>query len=270
METHSPDGGLEKELKVFRRRRSEDEEPDEAFNDDTADLDTADDDGADRGADRGAEQPSASARPDGPYDDADAPDDGLARIDLGALQVTVPEGIEVRVDVQDQTVVAATLVDGHSAIQVHAFAAPRSNGIWAEVRTEIAQSLEEAGGTAQEAEGPFGAELHARVPSAPVDQSAPAQPTGLQPMRFIGVDGPRWFLRGLLTGPAATDPNQARRLLDAFRQTVVVRGADAMAPRDMLPLKLPKEALDHLPEPEPPARPGLEMLERGPEITETR
>jgi hypothetical protein len=92
----------------------------------------------------------------------------------------------------------------------------------------------------------------------------------LQPTRFLGVDGPRWFLRGLLTGPAATDPQQARRLLEAFRGTVVVRGADAMAPRDMLPLRLPKEALAVGPEATEPARPGLEMLERGPEITETR
>jgi hypothetical protein len=53
-----------------------------------------------------------------------------------------------------------------------------------------------------------------------------------------------------------------------FRSTVVVRGGEAMPPRDMLPLRLPKEALEHQPEPEP-VRPGLEMLERGPEITET-
>ena len=43
------------------------------------------------------------------------------------------------------------------------FAAPRSSGIWTEVREEIAGSLRESGGEAQEDTGPFGPELHARL-----------------------------------------------------------------------------------------------------------
>ena len=253
---------------MFRRRRRDDEGDD-------LDLDDEGFDGSDEEAPenstaigRDAVEPSS---PGGPFDIADLPDDGLPRVDLGALQMVVPDGLEVRVDMQDQVVIAATVVDGNSAMQVHAFAAPRSAGIWTEVRDEIAESLREAGGSADHADGPFGAELHARVPVMPPPGSPPnAQASGLQPMRFIGVDGPRWFLRGLLTGPAATDPNQARRLLDVFRLTAVVRGGDAMAPREALPLRLPKEAMGQMPTPEPPARPGLEMLERGPEITETR
>jgi hypothetical protein len=81
------------------------------------------------------------------------------------------------------------------------------------------------------------------------------------------VDGPRWFLRGLLTGPGSTDPNQAKRLEDAFRQVIVNRGADAMAPRDMLPLHLPRDAFDGPPPPEE-ADHSLQLPERGPEITE--
>jgi hypothetical protein len=248
---------------VFRRRRgAEDESPDVA-------------DELDETAERDEEPgetpvPAPPPRPTGPWDSADAPDDELPRVDLGALLVPVPDGVEVRVDIQEQTVVAATLVDGRSAMQVHAFAAPRSSGIWADVREEIAASLRETGGQAEHAEGPFGAELLARVPAPPPEQGGPPG-GGVQPMRFVGVDGPRWFLRGLLTGPAATDPVQAKRLLDAFGGTVVVRGGEAMAPRDMLPLRLPKEALGHVDEvAEEASRPGLEMLERGPEITETR
>jgi hypothetical protein len=114
--------------------------------------------------------------------------------------------------------------------------------------------------------GPFGPELHARIPT-----DVPGQGRMLQPARFLGVDGRRWFLRGLLTGPASTDPVQARRLEEAFRGIVVHRGGDAMAPRDMLPLRLPREAMaaDHT-DGEPPPPPSLDMLERGPEITETR
>jgi hypothetical protein len=42
-----------------------------------------------------------------------------------------------------------------------------------------------------------------------------------------------------------------------------------MAPRDMLPLRLPREAtaMEHE---DGESRPTLDMLERGPEITETR
>jgi hypothetical protein len=57
----------------------------------------------------------------------------------------------------------------------------------------------------------------------------------------VGVDGPRWFLRGLFTGAAATDPAKASVLEDAVRNIVVVRGASPMPVRDPLPLTLPKE-----------------------------
>lgn len=254
-------------MPLFRRGRgdSEDGAADDSFEDDI-------DDGAD---DRDGEPSYTRPEPmaaTGPWDVEDAPDDGLHRLDLGALLIPVPDGCEVRVDVQpDHVVAAATIVHGHSAIQIHAFAAPRSEGIWDEVRKEIAESLRSSGGSGEDVTGPFGAELRARIPA-----EAPGQGVHHQAARFVGVNGPRWFLRGLMTGPAATDPNQARVLEGAFRNIVVVRGGDAMAPRDLIPLKLPKEAAAALPpaEPEPDPnerpRPTLEMLERGPEITETR
>jgi hypothetical protein len=198
-------------------------------------------------------------RPNGPWDFHDVPkDDEVPRVDLGGLLVPVPEGIEVRVEVQDDVPVAATLVDGGSELQVHAFAAPKSSGLWAEVRAEIAESLAGAGGSTDVTDGPFGPELRARIP---------VETGGTQPARFLGVDGPRWFLRGLLTGPASTDGTQAKRLEDSFRQLVVHRGGDAMAPRDMLPLHLPREALEMPPIPAEIDR-SLQLPERGPEITE--
>ena len=204
-------------------------------------------------------------RPQGPWDAADAPDDNVNRIDLGGLRVPVPPETEVRVDVSPEgEVVAATLVQGGSAMQVNAFAAPRRSGIWGEVREEIATALRGSGGTAQDGEGPYGPELHAAVPT-----EVPGQGIGLAPARFIGVDGPRWFLRALLTGPAASDAAAADPLLAALRDVVVVRGTEAMAVRDALPLRLPKEvtaaasAAEDAPAPMAPP-------ERGPEITEIR
>jgi hypothetical protein len=52
------------------------------------------------------------------------------------------------------------------------------------------------------------------------------------------------------------------------RDVVVVRGGEAMAPRELLPLRLPDAAA--APAPEPEGRPPLDPFERGPEITEIR
>ena len=58
--------------------------------------------------------------------------------------------------------------------------------------------------------------------------------------RFIGVDGPRWFLRGVVGGRATSDPEAAERVEDLFRSIVVVRGGAPMPPRDLIPLKMPQ------------------------------
>lgn len=243
---------------VFRRRRASaaDDLPE-----DDVELDATDDDAAGDPPPAAAVKAAPAPRPRGPWDVADAPDDELNRIDLGGLRVPVPDGTEVRVEVSPEgAVVAATLVQGENALQVNAFAAPRSYGIWSEVREEIATSLREGGGQAQEADGSFGVELAAGVPTE----------TGqLTPARFLGIDGPRWFVRGLITGPAAVDREAGAPLEAALRDLVVVRGGEAMAVRDPLPLALPREVVeqaaagDDVPE-------DLTLPERGPEITERR
>ena len=249
-------------MSIFgRKKRRDGDEPDDA---------TASEVAAD-GAPPAPAEAATRVPTTGPYDVADAPEDDLPRIDLGALRVPVPEGIEVRVEVSPEgQVVAATAVDRNSQLQINVFAAPRSAGIWAEVREEIVGTLRTQGGHAEEQEGPFGTELRGRVPSGQPGMAAPA--------RFLGVDGPRWFLRGLLTGPAATDAAQAERLLGVFRSTVVARGSDAMAPRDALPLRLPREAAEAAEAADAaeghdgarPNRDDLNPFERGPEITEVR
>jgi hypothetical protein len=171
----------------------------------------------------------------GPWDEADAPEDEMERLDLGALRIPVLDGVEVRVDVSPEgQVAAATLTYGSSEMQVGVFAAPRTAGIWDEVRKEIRGSIASQGGTAQDERGRFGLELTARVPAQ----------GGYQTVRFVGVDGPRWFLRALFTGQGATDPARAAALEDALRNIVVVRGSAPMPVRDPLPLQLPREVAE--------------------------
>ncbi|GAC1440992.1 MAG: DUF3710 domain-containing protein [Mycobacteriales bacterium] len=210
------------------------------------------------------------ARPQGPWDAQDCPADEVSRIDLGALQIPVPEGTEVRVDVSPEgEVVAATMVQGESAMQINVFAAPRRSGIWGEVRSEIADALLQGGGSTEQVVGAFGTELRAQVPT-----EVPGEGTMLAPARVLGVDGPRWFLRALVTGPAATDGALAGGLEAALRDVVVVRGGEAMAVRDPLPLHLPVEVAEQAAavaaDQQAAGSGGLPMPERGPEITETR
>ncbi len=208
----------------------------------------------------------------GPWDVEEV--DGQAeRLDLGGIWLPHAEQLEVRLDMDEQSglVTAATVVLGGSAVQLQAFAAPRSAGIWDEIREEIAAGITRQGGTADTVRGTFGRELLAQIPVRSPDGRATLQTT-----RFIGVDGPRWFLRAVFHGPAAYQPEAAQALEDLVRGVVVVRGADAMAPRDLLPLRLPEQARQALDqgaeeaEEETPQRDPLRPFERGPEITEVR
>ena len=185
----------------------------------------------------------------GPWDSADAPEDGVPRIDLGSIRLPGLAGTDLRVELnQQQKVIGATLRSGDSLLQVSAFAAPRAGGIWDSVREDLAKSASGQGGSLTEIEGPFGPELAGTIVSAPPAQ--PGQTTPPQPVRraarFLGVDGPRWFLRGLISGPAAESPEAATVLESAFQGIVVVRGAEPMPVREQLPLTLPPQAAAQL------------------------
>ena len=195
----------------------------------------------------------------GPYDEADRPDDGLARIDLGSVLLPALPGMDLRVELSpQQKVIGATLRAGNSLLQVSAFAAPRAGGIWDDVRAELAISASGQGGSLREVEGPFGAELAGTILAPPPPQpgaTAPPPPVR-RAARFLGVDGPRWFLRGLITGPAAEDPEAARPLETAFRGIVVARGTEPMPVREQLPLRLPAQAAAQLARQQATGQPG--------------
>jgi len=203
-------------------------------------------------------------RTSGPWD-VDEVDDEQPRVDLGAIRLPGVPGMELRMEIDKATNVvsaASVLLDG-SSLQVQAFAAPRSEGIWDEIRAEIAESVTQQGGSVDDLPGPFGRELLARLPVR-----TPEGRTGHRPARFIGTDGPRWFLRGVLSGRAAVEPEAAQTLEKVFAGIVVVRGTEALPPRDLLALRLPGPAG---PAAEEPAQaPGFDPMTRGPEITEIR
>lgn len=217
-------------------------------------------------------------RANGPFDrsEIDGPE---GRLDLGALWLAGRPGMELRLemDQESQAITAVTAVVGESAIQFQAFAAPKSSDLWDDIRDEIADSIIAQGGTADEAEGALGIELQARMPAR-----GPDGRTVFSAVRFLGVDGPRWFLRAVISGPAAVDRDVSADLVELVRATVVVRGDEAMAPRELLGLRLPDEAApvpdgegaddaDHADDDradDDRADDDLKPFERGPEITE--
>nr|WP_106968830.1 DUF3710 domain-containing protein [Streptomyces monomycini] len=273
MDTHRsvPTG---KDSDVFGRRKKNEAPAESVPAAEAADETASDETFADEGAGSGEEQrvnlPPAP-RPDGPWDLSEVTDAAEGRVDLGGMFVPGVEGMELRVEVAGDAIVAATVVLQDSAVQLQAFAAPKKEGIWGEVREEIGVGITQQGGVIDEVEGPLGWELRAQVPV-----QLPDGTNGVQVVRFVGVDGPRWFLRGVISGQGAVQPEAAGILEHIFKDTVVVRGEAPMAPRDPIVLKLPDDA-QMVPdgvqqEPAETSRfgGGVERLERGPEITEIR
>jgi hypothetical protein len=171
----------------------------------------------------------------GPFDESEA-NPVRPYIDLGGVKILPREGLNLRLEVEEQTkrIVAVGLDYAASTLQVQPFAAPRSSGLWEETREQIRAQIREQGGRVEEREGPLGPELLAEVPVVGAEGAASKRLA-----RFIGVDGPRWFLRGVVGGAAASDIEAAAQIEDLFRSIVVVRGGTPMPPRDLIPLKMP-------------------------------
>lgn len=219
---------------IFRRRSKKDDVVDDSVGSagsGDADASPADADGETSKADRGR----------GPWDrnETDNDVDDPTYVDLGGIVVRGAEGLELRlqVDEQTQTVASVLLAGPESGLELRAFAAPRHDGIWDEVRSDIAAEATKRGGTATEQDGEYGTELKVVVPVQTPDGRSATQAS-----RVVGIDGPRWMLRGTFLGKSAQEGDPDDLLESAFRAVIVVRGDSPMAPRSMLPLQMPTQA----------------------------
>lgn len=170
----------------------------------------------------------------GPFDLSEVP---VMRpyVDLGGIKIAPREGLQMRLEVDERAkrVIAVTLEYSGSVLQLQAFSAPKSTGVWHRIRHEIAQQLASQNAKVHEESGALGPELVA-ITEAPTEQGG-----GKRTVRFIGVDGPRWLLRGLVMGKAALDSDARVHIYELFREAVVVRGDQPMPPNELLPLKVP-------------------------------
>lgn len=237
---------------IFKRRKDQDgdefvaDPPDPGVDQDTDPQGPLE---VDAGEDLAAA--AVADRTDGPFDitEVDDADPMTAeRIDFGAVQVPLIDGLEIRVELDQESnePMAITLVHGQGAVQVRAFAGPRSGGAWELVLEDLREQIGGDGGAVDESTGPFGVEIAAAI------QGQDEQGNEVvQPIRFIGVDGPRWLLQGVLFGEG-TDRATAGGLESVFRSLVVVRGDTAMPVGAALPLSLPEQVPGQVEEGEEP------------------
>jgi hypothetical protein len=180
-------------------------------------------------------------RANGPWDIAEkSPDGDPAYVDLGPLLVRAQDAFSIQLPAEGENgqIASAVLVAEDSALELRAFAATRSGGLWDEVRDDLILEVTRLGGTSEQVDGPFGAELHIRVPV-----ELPDGEEGFQPSRIVGVEGPRWLLRGTFLGEAGLNPSDEGALMEAFRDVIVVRGNEARIAREALLLTLPDNAV---------------------------
>ena len=174
-------------------------------------------------------------RTDGPFDISErTPTE--AYIDLGSLKIPAVEGMNLNLEVEETSgaVVSAAVEYEDSRVQLQAFAASKSGGLWDGISSEIDDAITQQGGRTDRRDGRFGPELLARV-----EATGPNGERGHMVARFVGIDGPRWFLRAVFGGPAAINDKAAQEL-EAFLAAVIVdRGQEPMSPTELLPLRVP-------------------------------
>ena len=206
----------------------------------------------------------------GPYDasDPDAPEGEY--LDLGALKILGKPGLSMHLSPSPdrKSIVDLTFSYGSSSLKLTLLASPRNVKFWEELRSDILSSQKGS----REEEGTFGPEVFFETKVR----------EGVEvPTRIVGVDGPRWMLRGIFAGPAAAG-GEEKEFLDSFFSTVIAdRGKEPLAPGDPVPLAFPPQLL---PENMAKAAAGKgpemvdvktkqsvqETLERGPMFTEIR
>ncbi|MFC5501741.1 DUF3710 domain-containing protein [Lysinimonas soli] len=190
---------------------------------------------ADSAQDEQPKSAPADREINGPFDESEA-NHVRPYVDLGGVKVLPRPDLALRLEVEEgsKRVVAVALDYAGSTLQVQPFAAPRNSGLWHEIRGQIVEQIARQGGTTSTSDGQFGPEIRAEIPAPPG-----SEPAGTRIARFIGVDGPRWFLRGVISGQALADPEAAAKVEELFRSIVVVRGNTPMPPRDLIPLQVP-------------------------------
>ncbi|GIG54683.1 DUF3710 domain-containing protein [Demequina activiva] len=172
---------------------------------------------------------------DGPWSLADAPAERMF-ISCGPLRLPAFGSMHARLEFDAKTrrmgAVSVHIADCEAQIQV--IAAPRGQGLWTDMRRSITAKVKKQPGFQQTVEGRFGPELFATVTGR--DRAGLLRDTTI---RYVGIDGDRWVLRAVVTGPSVAEDSTIARV-DAFlSQCAVERGDEAIPTGTVLELTPP-------------------------------
>lgn len=151
-------------------------------------------------------------------------------LDMGAYYLPFMPDVQFRVKANRASgqVLGCTVSYKASSLEIEALAAPKTLGLW----DGVSEDLLAANPKASKQPGIFGTEI-----------KLPVTVKGRKTLitRIVGVDGPRWMLRGIFSGRAATHPEspETKALNQYFSDIVVDRGEEPLAPRDLIPMHPP-------------------------------
>ncbi|BAU96238.1 hypothetical protein N24_1976 [Corynebacterium suranareeae] len=175
----------------------------------------------------------------GPFDagsvdiqDFDFSDFAKGVLDLGSIQVPLPQNSEVQVEMGEQGPRMLHVVTQYGRITPVAFAAPTSAGQWREATKEIAEGMRRDGLTVRVEKGPWGREV--------VGEANDRQ------IRIAGVDGPRWMLRMTMISPADRADDMRDLGREVIARTFVNRGDAPILAGSPLPVALPKQLAEQV------------------------
>ena len=178
---------------------------------------------------------------DGPWSLDSAPA-GAEFIDFGALQLPAIAGIKARVelDTKVRKVGAVSVLVNDCAVQLQVVAARAGKPLWPQVRRSVLAGLQKGAGHQHVQDGRFGAEV--------IAQLTVRKSSGLTqdvPMRFVGVDGDKWMLRAVVTGPSVLSDATVDRVDALISHIAVHRGSDARAEGEVIELSPPPGQVDY-------------------------
>ena len=162
-------------------------------------------------------------------------------VDMGSILFPAVPGMQLRTQLADDgsTVLQILVVLGNSGVQMSVAAAPRSGGVWDEVREEIRSGFASQGASVTDVESRYGDELLVDMP-----MRMPDGRSGTSRMRIIGREGDRWFARIDVLGPAAASPEAGAHIEKVIDRIVVRRDKHPRTRLELLPLHVPGGAAE--------------------------
>ena len=167
--------------------------------------------------------------------------DTNSMLDLGSLFLPNIPGLEVHLDLDPRSGVgkSVSLHLNMTIAEVQVFAAAVNDDPWAAMRDAIVSGLREQKVDCTVEMGRFGTEIHAVMPTVDLDGNA-----HVQPVRFVGVRGTRWFVRAVISGDGAlpkTHLNSDPEIDEVISKLVINRGEEPLPPGERLVLRSPIE-----------------------------